>query len=261
MTDLPIFHGIVTALRQTGQANGTPVLATHGFAADMSVWMLTEPGLRDSVALTLMDLPGHGRSAPSIPPDGLDGFARHILAVVDGLGPRPVWLLAHSFGAAVAFRAAAMNPACVAGLILIAPAGIGAPVDPEFVDALCTAPDADTMRAALGRTLSRPQMITPAMADGLLAQMQDPARGAALRATSALLPRLDAELAPHLPALAGLPIHIIRGTADGIIAPDTSLPSCWRHAIAHRIEGVGHLPHLEAAGPTLRAIRTALALV
>jgi pyruvate dehydrogenase E2 component (dihydrolipoamide acetyltransferase) len=259
MTGLQVFNGIATALRQSGRSDGVRVLALHGFAADMSVWMLAEPGLGDAAALTLMDLPGHGRSAPALPDGALDGLGRHLVEVLDSIGQQPVWLLAHSFGAAVAMHAAALDPSRVAGLILISPAGAGAPVNPGFVQALCTAPDATAMRAALGQMLARPAMITPAMAQAVLEQMQDVHRGAALRTIAALLPDLDEALAPHLPALAALPIHVIRGGADSIISPDTDLPACWPDAVAHRIDGAGHLPQLEAAGPTLSAIQTALA--
>ena len=250
--------GLATSLRRTGKADGPSVLAVHGFAADSAVWMLTEPALRADVALALVDLPGHGASGPDLPDGGLDGFGAHLAAVMADL-PAPVWLLAHSFGAAVALRAAAMVPDRVAGLVLIAPAGLGGPVDPGFVASLLDAPDADAMRAALGRMLVRPAMITPAMAQGVLAQVRDPARGAALRGVAALLPGLSDALAPHLPALAPLPIHILHGAQDGIIAPG-AVPDCWPQAHHHIIPGAGHLPQLEAPAPTLAAIRAALGL-
>ena len=246
------------ALRRSGPQQGVAVLAVHGFAADSSVWMLVEPALKDDVALGLIDLPGHGRAAPVVP-DGLDGFAVHLAGALAGQGA-PVWLLAHSFGAAVAMRAAALVPEDVAGLILIAPAGLGQAVAPDFIAALLAAQDADAMRAALGQMLTRPAMITPAMAQGVLAQMQHPERGAALRAVAAMLPGLTDALAPHLPALAPLPIHVISGTADRIIAPPAALPACWPDARNHVIEGAGHLPQLEAARPTITIIRTALGL-
>lgn len=250
--------GIPTALRQTGPEDGTPVLALHGFAADMSVWMLTEPALRDTCRMTLIDLPGHGASSATIPEGGLDGFAAHLASVIDSLGPRPLSLLAHSFGAAVALRAASLAPERVKGLILIAPAGLSAPVNPGFISDLLNAPDAPTLRSALGQMLVRPQMITPAMAETLHARLQDPERGHALRAIAALLPDLSATLAPHLPALAALPIHILRGAQDCIIAPDAPLPACWPRVQTHQIDKTGHLPQLENPTATLRAIRAAL---
>jgi pyruvate dehydrogenase E2 component (dihydrolipoamide acetyltransferase) len=258
MIERPVFHGIATHLRQTGRPDGLPVLAVHGFAADQSVWMLVEPALQAECALTLLDLPAHGGSAPVLPDGGLDGFGAHLAAVLDGLGPH--WLLAHSFGAAVALRAASLRPDRVAGLILIAPAGLGAGVAPDFVRDLCAAPDAASMRASLGRMLTRPAMITPAMAQGVLAQMQDTERGAALRGVAALLPDLGAALAPHLPALAPLPIQILHGAQDAIIAPDTPLPACWPHAQRHLIASAGHLPQLETAPATIALIRAALGL-
>jgi pyruvate dehydrogenase E2 component (dihydrolipoamide acetyltransferase) len=258
MSDRPVLHGIATALRRIGPADAPPVLAVHGLAGDMSVWMLVEPGMRERFATSFLDLPGHGASDPQIPAAGLDGFALHLRATIDHVSPRPAWLIAHSFGAAVATRAASLAPERVAGLVLIAPAGLGAPADPGVLHALTNATDIPTMRAALGRMLARPAMITPAMAEGVLARMKDAERGAALRAVAALLPGLDAALAPHLPALAGLPIHVIRGEADPIIAPDHPLPACWPQAVAHGIANAGHLPQLETPGPALHAIMTAL---
>ena len=258
MSAQPVFHGIPTALRQSGRADGVPCLAVHGFAADMSVWMLVEPALRETCTLTMLDLPGHGATAPVLPTGGLDGFGAHLSAVLDSLTLGPVWLLAHSFGAAVAIRAAALDPSRVAGVLLIAPAGLGAEVDADFVNDLCAAADATTMRATLGRMLSRPGMITPAMAQSVFVQMQDPERGAALRSVAALLPGLQAALAPDLAAMAHLPVHIIRGTSDAIIAPDAALPDCWQRASLHQIDGAGHLPQLESPASTLAAIRAAM---
>jgi pyruvate dehydrogenase E2 component (dihydrolipoamide acetyltransferase) len=252
------FLGIPTKLRQTGRADGPAVLAVHGFAADSAVWMLTEPALRADVALSLVDLPGHGASAPYLPEGGLDGFGAHLAMVLDSL-KRPAWLLAHSFGAAVALRATAMDPDRIAGLILIAPAGLGGQVDPAFVASLLTAPDANAMRAALGRMLVRQAMITPAMAQAVLTQVQDPARGAALRGVATLLPDLQAALAPHIGGLAHIPVHILHGAQDAII-PCTPLPEFWPKAQLHIIPGAGHLPQLEAPGPTMAAIRAAMGL-
>ena len=258
MTARLVHHGIATHLRQTGRADGVPVLAVHGFAADMAVWMLVEPALRTTCALTLVDLPGHGGSDPVLPAGGLDGFAQHLASVLDTLGPRPHWLLAHSLGAAIAMRAASLRPKQVSGLILIAPAGLGATVSPDFLHALCHAPDAGAMRAALGQMLSRPAMVTPAMAEGVLAQMQDPARGAALRAVADLVPDLSRALSPHLPAISHLPIHVVQGARDAILAPAVDVPDVWPLARSHTIPGAGHLPQLEAALPTLAIIKSAL---
>ena len=258
MTHPVIHHGIATALRQTGPKDGTPVLVVHGFAADMTVWMLAEPALRDTCRLTLLDLPGHGATAAEIPRLGLEGFGQHLASVIDSVGSRKIWLLAHSFGAAVALRATSLAPDRIAGLILIAPAGLTGQVDPDFIAAICDAPDAQAMRAALGQMLVRPQMITLAMAETLHARMLDPSRGTALRAVGSLLPELPRTLAPHLPALAELPIHVLRGAQDRIICPDVALPAVWPQAQAHRIEGAGHLPQLEAPAPTLHLVRAAL---
>lgn len=260
MTARALHDGIATHLRQTGNPDGVRVVAVHGFAADSSVWMLVEPALRAQCALTLVDLPGHGESASVVPGAGLDGFGRHLASVLEAVGPAPVWLLGHSFGAAVALRAASLRPGHVAGLILIAPAGLQAPVNADFVRALCEAPDATRMRAALGQMLARPEMVTPAMAESVLAQMQDPARGAALRAVAGLLVDLPAALAPHLPHLAALPIHVLRGGDDRIIAPDVPLPAIWPRVSAHAIARAGHLPQLEAPGPTIGLLKTALGL-
>lgn len=252
--------GIATAMRHCGETGNTPVLAVHGFAADMSVWMLLEPALGTQVSLTLIDLPAHGASAAMVPEGGLSGYGAHLAAVLELCGPSPVWVLAHSFGAAVALRAAALKRQQVAGLILIAPAGLGAPVNPDFIADLCAAPDARVTRTILGQMLARPTMVTSAMAEAVFAQLQHPQRGAALRQVAELLPGLDAALAPDLPHLADLPIHVIRGALDPIIAPTTPLPALWVRAKLHIIENAGHLPQFEAPRPTLAAIRAAIGL-
>lgn len=72
-----------------------------------------------------VDLPGQpGLSSPERPRQETPAYARWIAEVVDGLpvdGPAPPLLVGHSRGAAVALSA---DPAQVAGLLLLNPAGL-----------------------------------------------------------------------------------------------------------------------------------------
>lgn len=251
---LPEIAGRPTRLRRVAR-EGAPereAVLIHGFGADMGVWLMTEPALARHARLTLYDLPGHGGTGLALAQGDLAEFSGHLAALLDAQGLARPHLIAHSFGAAVALHLAATRPGRVSGLSLIAPAGLGAPVDAGFLRDLPAADTPEAMRAVLGRMLARPERMTPAMAADVLAALNRPGAREALAQVAALIPTLTATLAPLLPAL-DLPVHVLRGAADAIV-PDAPLPFP-----VQVIPGAGHLPQLEAPAAVNAALAARLA--
>lgn len=93
----------------------------HGWARSRSDWHPVLPGLREIAPVVLVDLRGHGESAP-----GQDMRLPHVAAdvrgLVDRLGLGRVVLVAHSAGSEVAAFLARQEPELVAGLVVIDPA-------------------------------------------------------------------------------------------------------------------------------------------
>lgn len=107
-------------------AGAPAVLLIHGFADGPAVFAHLAPPLAEAgFAVRAMHLPGSG-----IPPAQMAGISldtwraainREITALRTGDPSRPVWLVGHSLGGALAFDAALRPPNAVAGLVLLAP--------------------------------------------------------------------------------------------------------------------------------------------
>lgn len=83
--------------------------------------------LGDDLEVVAIDLPGFGRSdnvRAQRHESLLDTYARHVIAVTEGLGwSEPFYLLGHSHGGAVAQCVAALYPQHIRGLILLGSVG------------------------------------------------------------------------------------------------------------------------------------------
>mgnify|MGYP000718116665 CR=1 FL=1 len=75
---------------------------------------ITPPGWRGLA----WDMPGYGAS-PAIEPTNFDGYARAVVALLDGAGIESVVLVGHSMGGMVALQTAAAFPDRVAALALV----------------------------------------------------------------------------------------------------------------------------------------------
>ena len=99
------------------------VIAVHGSASTGSQWAKLVAELSDNFDVASPDLPGYGkwRDATPFGRPSLYGDAIKIASVAYQAA-QPVHLVAHSYGAAVAFEYAIENPGDVASLTLVEPA-------------------------------------------------------------------------------------------------------------------------------------------
>src|SRR5262245_56690391 len=104
---------------------GPPVVLLHGLGGAASNWVEVAPLLVDRHRVVALDLPGHAGSAPLGPARGLQAFVDAVAGPMGALGAVPALIVGHSFGGHVAVWLAARRPELVAGLLLVAPAGIG----------------------------------------------------------------------------------------------------------------------------------------
>ena len=104
---------------------GPPVILLHGLGGAASNWVDVAPLIVDRHRVAALDLPGHAGSPALGHAGGLRAFVDAVATAVEALDAVPALIVGHSFGGQVAVWLAALRPDLVAGLLLIAPAGIG----------------------------------------------------------------------------------------------------------------------------------------
>jgi pimeloyl-ACP methyl ester carboxylesterase len=81
-----------------GPPGAPPLVLTHGWAMDSTIWFYSKRDLQKTFRLLCWDLPGMGRSKPATPGAiGLSEFARDLQSIVQMAG-QPVVLVGHSIG-------------------------------------------------------------------------------------------------------------------------------------------------------------------
>ena len=210
---------------------------------------LVEAGYR----VATMDLRGHGESSTGWSGYGDTDVAGDILALVRHLGVDEAFLVGNSLAGGAAVYDAAIEPGVVAGLVLLSPfvrdvpqtlvqrLGVRAVTLPVVGPRLWTAYYASTLYPR-----SKPSDLDGYRKD-LLANMQDPARFAALRA---MINASHAVVGAKLPDVTA-PTLVVFGTKD----PDFPDSAAEARLVAGRIgsqdkrvllvEGAGHYPQAE----------------
>lgn len=217
---------------------GTAVLL-HGLFDSAKGWRDLPQRLgRMGLSVHAPDLPGHGAS--SAPAQSVEAMADHLIA---GLPAGPLALVGHSLGATLAIRLALRLGTRVTRLALIAPAGVGARINADFLDGMLAA----QTPAALARALSL--LDAGALRDAALAE--ELARLAPRREGLRDLVRSLAhggmqqiDVTADLDQLA-CPVSVVWGTADRILDWQ-SVALLPAQVAIHLVRGAGHLPHLAA---------------
>ena len=227
---------------------GPDLLFVHGFGADRLSWAANAPQLTDAATVWAVDLPGHGTAGDAVGDGSALALAQAVAATLSALAG-PAVVVGHSLGGAVALHLADIAPHLVHRLVLIAPAGLGAGLDHDFLTAFPALQTGPQAQALLERLVVRPRLITPAMAAHVLAGLQAPTRRAALARIAAALAEMPS------PALPACPVDLIWGEADRINPPPATLPVT---ASLLHLPNTGHLPQVEAASKVNAVIRAAV---
>lgn len=217
-----------------GDASGPRVILVHGTPGSASAWSdyLLSPPL--GVEMVALDRPGFGRSGPDGAMTSLAGQAAAVRALLPGDG-RPVLLLGHSLGGAVAARVAADEPERVGALVLLA-----ASLDPalESIHPMQVVGEWAPVRMLLPRSLRN-----------------------ANAELMALKPELES-LATALPRITAK-VVIVHGTADDLV-PVANVAFMQSHLTAARcvetvlLEGRNHFLPWNSETAVRDAIRAAL---
>lgn len=85
-------------IETAGPADSPPLVMTHGWGMDSSIWSPNRDALAKRFRLVMWDLPGLGKSRAPLSAISLPAFADDLARVIDSAGPAPVVLVGHSIG-------------------------------------------------------------------------------------------------------------------------------------------------------------------
>ena len=241
------------------------VVFLHGALHDHSCWnLLARWAAHHGYAVLALDLPGHARSEGP-PLADVEALAGWVLDVLDAAGVQRAALVGHSMGSLIALEAAGRAPERVSRLIMM---GTAYPM--KVSEALLATALAEPLRAI--------DMVNVWSFSTFAAKPSYPGPGMWLHGSNRALMRRMQAGCPSLnlfhhefsvcdrytggeaaAARVVCPVHFVLGTADQMTPNKAARDLAARlKATVHRVEA-GHNLMVEAPGPTLAALRTALA--
>ena len=232
-----ISHGI--AYVKTGPANGATFLFLHGFAGDHTGFSALESGLKRAghLAVTL-DLPGHGET--EIDARNADELFTNLTDFTRSqMGDTPFHLVAHSLGAIPALALA--QTVELASLTLIAPVGIGAAINKEFLAGMASPTSAGSVADLLAQLTEKPNGLSKTAIETIFAEL---GRGRLIQLADSLNSQ-PVDLMPALKKIAQeTPTRILIGQNDRILGSVDSYDLPPEIAV-HSFRQTGHMPHWE----------------
>lgn len=245
-------NNITLAFERRGK--GTPLVLLHGFPLDHHTWDFAAPRLEDSFDLIIPDLRGFGESATSDTTYTMDDFASDIAGLLDYLGIKKTAIAGHSMGGYVALAFTKLHPERVSGLGLVSTQTLADPPDRKegrYKSA------ADVGENGIGSVV---EAMTPKFTEDKEIQlssreiMERQKPGAFIGALKAMAERMDTT---SLLSSFNSPLVVIHGDKDNLIPIDRAREVKLLVPSAHLVElqGVGHLPMMEAVKETVEALK------
>jgi pimeloyl-ACP methyl ester carboxylesterase len=193
---------------------GPPLLFLHGWGLSPRAYLPALRSLADrGHRITAPSLPGFGRSDARRNHDhSLHGVADHMIDALDALAlPDRLPVVAHSFGAGVSLRIAALRPDLISRLTLISPVG-GAALGPASWPSVVT--------GMLDE--ASPRVAVASLRDFLAAALRNPA---AITASGLAARAADSVTDLQAAVAAGIRVRLVFAAADHVVRPG-DLPTC-----------------------------------
>ncbi|SOC46428.1 pyruvate dehydrogenase E2 component (dihydrolipoamide acetyltransferase) [Rhizobium subbaraonis] len=235
-----------------------PVILLHGFGADRSAWRQVLPLLPADFETITLDLPGHGAETGRTA-QGIEDLALDVSDRIEALGIERAHLVGHSLGGATALALTALGRVAVRSLTLLAPGGLGPEINAGFIGGLTRSTTAEALERWLAVMVADPNVLPQGYARAVLRNMERSGQQAVL---AGLAERLFAGGTQAFDLLAALrrvsvPTRIVWGRSDRVIPHEHSLRAPGSAAV-HLLDGVGHVPQMEAPELTARLISETL---
>lgn len=231
-----------------------PVVLIHGFGADRSVWRQIVPLLQSGIDTISLDLPGHGAEAAR-PASSIEEIAFLLSDRLEDMGVGSAHLVGHSLGGAAALALARLGRFTVRSVTLLAPGGLGPEINAGFLAGLARATTVQALERWLTVMVGDPSALPVGYAQGALRQLEKTGNRDALTAMAeSLFPdgTQGFDLADALGELA-VPTRLIWGRLDRVI-PAAHAARAPGFTAVHLLDGVGHVPQIEAPALTARLI-------
>ena len=250
-----LLNGIQLAYDRRGR--GMPLVLIHGYPLDHTIWDPVVPLLENDFDLILPDLRGFGQSAAINTRYLMADMAADIAALLDLLRIKKVVIAGHSMGGYVALAFARRHPLCLRGLGLVASQAIADP--PEKKASRYQLADRVQANGVSEVVESMPSLLTAdAGFQATLKQLilRQPPEGVA-GALRAMAERPDST---DILSSFDFPMVIIHGLVDKIMPIERAreVRAALKKCSLVEIEGVGHMPMMEAPQVTAGALRTLL---
>ncbi|MBV2142132.1 acetoin dehydrogenase dihydrolipoyllysine-residue acetyltransferase subunit [Falsochrobactrum sp. TDYN1] len=245
-------HSISSA--GTQQRPVDPVVLLHGFGADRSSWRQVTSLLPSEYDIVALDLPGHGLEAER----SVTSFEDIVFDVSDRLeamGIDRAHIVGHSLGGAVALGLTSFGKVSVRSATLLAPGGLGPEINIDFINGLARSTTEQALERWLTVMVSDPASLPQGYARAALRQMQNAGVQEGLSSLALRLFPDGTQGFDILKALQNLqvPARTIWGRADHVI-PVSHSNRVPGHVATHLLDGIGHVPQLEASELTARLI-------
>lgn len=204
---------------------GQPLLFLHGWGLSPRAYLPCLRSLADrGHRIIAPSLPGFGRSDARRNHDhSLHGVADHVIEALDALAlPQGLPAVAHSFGAGVALRIAALRPDLIGSLTLISPVG-GAGHGPAAWPDLLTGVLDD----------ANPRVAVAGLRDFLTAALRHPA---AITASGLAARSADSVTDLQAAVAGGIAVRLIFAADDHVVRPG-DLPTCAPGTVTETVPG------------------------
>jgi pimeloyl-ACP methyl ester carboxylesterase len=241
---------------ETSGSGRIPLVLVHGSWVSHESWEPVVPALAQSLRVVAYDRRGHGASERPAGQGSVREDVADLAALVERLGLAPVFLVANSFGGAIALRLAAERPELVQGVAAheppLFPLLAGDPAHAALLEELGRRVGAVVERIAAGDPAGAAEQFceTVALGPGSWAQLPDAIRRAMIENAPTFLDEArDAEALAIDPALLGVigrPVLLTHGdqSPPGFAPVIARLAKELPRAQLLTFPGAGHVPHV-----------------
>jgi pyruvate dehydrogenase E2 component (dihydrolipoamide acetyltransferase) len=240
--------GIRVRYARRGPETGVPVLFLHGYGGDLGNWLFNLDALAAVAPVIALDLPGHGQSDARLPGSSLADLAAFVAAFLAKIGVDRVHLVGHSMGGAIAAQLALDDPARVASLALISPAGLGREINADYTRGFARAASRRELKPLVEQLFADPALASRQLVDDLLKYKRMDGVAELLDALQGTLfaNGLQSETPGLRLADRDVPLLVMWGAQDRII-PAAHAGNAPPRAKVQLLEGAGHMAMMEKA--------------